>query len=151
MVSFDGFTGPEADAPGCAACLLYGLRGALTMKTSRAATRSALRLLSAASPALWRCGLAIAVAPDDEDGQTLVTDLGLAMRGEWIDPLALYEKVQQLTAQLRIAGAVTDVAADVEGDRIARLEFEIASLKRSALLRQHTLLVEAAQRASGAS
>ena len=141
---------PQGDAAACRACVIYGLDGLLPFGVAPADRRSAFRLLSAASPALWCCGLAVG-APDEAAAKALVQDVGRAMRGEWIDPLALYEKVQQLSARLRQLGASVEATGPAaEDDRLARLEFEVASLKQSALLRQHALLAEAAQRASSA-
>jgi hypothetical protein len=139
---------PQGDTGTCQACVVYGLGGLLPLGAVPADRRSAFHLLSAASPALWCCGLAVA-APDEASAEALFHGLGRAMRGEWIDPLALYEKVQQLSARLRQLGASVESAGPTaEDDRLARLEFEVASLKQSALLRQHVLLAEAAQRAS---
>jgi hypothetical protein len=107
-----------------------------------------LRLLSCAAPALWQSGLGLVVtAANDAAMRALIGELTLSMRGEWIDPLALYERVQVLTAKVRAAGQADDRGeAEPHGSKLAELERELASLKRAALVNQHLMLVDAAER-----
>ena len=121
--------------------LVYGLRGFLQGPIVPATTASGLRLLGPASPALWQCGLAIAAAPDEQDAASALVDkLAQTLKGEWIDPLALLEKVQLLSARLRRLGQSDVDGQDMREDRIAQLEDEIEVLRRSALVRQRSLV-----------
>ena len=135
----------DAGAPGTPEVhVAYGVAGLIAFGGNGVR----LRLLAGASPALWQCGLALVVRNGGEAAaEALVRDLALTMRGEWIDPLALYERVQVLTARLGTAGALDEVGGiEPEETRVAALERELASLKRAALVNQHLLLVEAAER-----
>ena len=140
----------DAGAPGTPEIhVAYGVAGLIALGGSGVR----LRLLAGASPALWQCGLALVVRNGEEAAaEALVRDLALTMRGEWIDPLALYERVQVLTARLGAAGGLDEAGgAEPEETRVAALERQLASLKRAALVNQHLLLVEAAERARTAA
>jgi hypothetical protein len=128
---------------GCAAHAVHGIADVLPLSGS-----VSLRVLACTAPALWQCGLALVVGGAGDAGvSALIGDLALSMRGEWIDPLALYERVQVLTAKLKAPGQSDDRGeAEPVASRLAELERELASLKRAALVNQHLMLVDAAER-----
>ncbi len=131
--------------------LAYGLGGGFALSDCSAeAWTASLRPLSCAAPALWQCGLALVVFKGEGSrAAALIDRLALSMRGEWIDPLALYERVQVMTAKLKGLGHAEEIDPEAKLDRIAELENELASLKRAALVSQHLALVDAVERARG--
>jgi hypothetical protein len=136
-----------------ATLVLHGVGHGFALKDFPAAAQGfSLRPLSSAGPALWQCGLALAVPEGGAaKARSLVEKLARSMHGDWIDPLALYERVQQLSGRLKELGKVDARDPEATADRITELEHELASLKRAALVSQHLLLVEAVEQSRGES